>query len=170
MNPTKEIQSALCKMLVGNGHHAVCENFGYHCGEMDVVSMSKSGVLREYEIKVSRTDFKADKKKKTKHIHYSEKDKWYAPNYFTYVCPVGLINESEVPEYAGLWYYSNGKFYVIKESPRIHKYACDRYKVIAKMLRLNIERKYLGASFVTVRERKRKEINALRLISNENAK
>lgn len=166
MNPTKEIQHALCKMLVGNGHHAVCENFGYHCGEMDVVSMSKSGALREYEIKVSRADFKADKKKKTKHIRYGQSDNWYAPNYFTYVCPDGLIKEAEVPEYSGLWYYSNGEFDVIKESPRIHKYACDRFKVITKMLRLNIERKYLGASFVTVRERKKKERNALLLSQN----
>lgn len=57
------------------------------------------------------------------------------PHKFIYVCPEGLIPVEEVPEYAGLMYYSphprlkHGKLKYIKEPPFIHKDKRDEEKV-----------------------------------------
>jgi hypothetical protein len=94
--------------------------------ESDFFCISSSGYTIEVEIKISRSDFKADFKKTTKHIMLSRADKnsvsvpsyeWknvsafeyrapIIPNKFYYCCPEGLIAVDEIPEYAGLLYYS----------------------------------------------------------------
>lgn len=74
--------------------------------ECDLFELTKSGYGREYEIKISRSDFFADADK----IHYSGKKKHemlanghkWCPNNFWFVTPAGLISPSEVPPWAGL--------------------------------------------------------------------
>ena len=103
-------------------------------GECDFLSVSKAGLLTEYEIKTSRSDFKADfRNKPSKHKRmagepisvqkynseksnenyrkglqavYDEYEELQDPfvNYFYFVCPEGLIKPEELPEYAGLIY------------------------------------------------------------------
>lgn len=49
------------------------------------------------EIKVSRSDFKADtEEKRAPWVHYTHK--------FVYAVPTGLVTPDEVPDYCGLWY------------------------------------------------------------------
>lgn len=61
---TKEIQKAIAKMQVLKFHPIVCENIiPLYKWEMDVMSISKSSMMYEFEVKVSRGDFKADFKK-----------------------------------------------------------------------------------------------------------
>lgn len=49
------------------------------------------------EIKVTRSDFKADtEEKRAPWVHYTHK--------FVYAVPTGLVTSDEVPDYCGLWY------------------------------------------------------------------
>ena len=107
------------------------ENLNVYDWESDVLKITKSGYAYEFEIKISRPDFKNDfKHKKKKHLLLELKEnKAKMPNYFYYVVPEGLVTEDEVPEYAGLIYVhatiiGNGKTYYqfqeIKAAPRLH--------------------------------------------------
>lgn len=57
----------------GNCHAAVHNNtnmLGY-CGESDFLAVTKNGMIHEVEVKISRSDFKADFKKVDRHLHLS---------------------------------------------------------------------------------------------------
>lgn len=81
--------------------------------EADILEITKSGYSYEYEVKVSRSDFKKDllKRKQTlgglnvlKHLQLKIGNH---VNYFSYVVPEGLISIGEVPEFAGLIYVNS---------------------------------------------------------------
>ena len=171
MQETKKIQESICKYLVHRGHESICENYKHIIFEMDVVSLSKSGMLHEYEVKISRSDFLADKKKhkKTGITKFERYDKPImnreneCPNYFYYVCPDGLIDKNKIPIYAGLYYYADDLVWMVKNAKRIHNHSHDEKKILRKMLRLNIQRKYLGSCMLTYINRKIREKNAERL-------
>ena len=106
-----------------------CYLFGEN--ESDLVSVTKSGYVWEYEIKVSRRDFLADKRK-SRHQWYSgssfgDCSGWYRrpgtpeprkPNRFFYVVEEGVANAEDLPEYAGLLVArrnEDGEVYVRRE-------------------------------------------------------
>jgi len=119
-----EIQEILMHHWFSNGHSPITTNFqGGGLSECDVISVSKAGLIYEFEIKRSRNDFNADFKKVHKHRMLAEKDATveYAvwekgqktekmetyiniPSYFYYVCIEDLIPKDKIPEYAGLIY------------------------------------------------------------------
>ncbi len=87
--------------------------------ECDVFEQTKSGFFTEYEIKLSRSDFLADRQKRHDPIRW-QGGTWlptplvqptkhellashveYGPRRFYFVTPEGLIAESEIPEWAG---------------------------------------------------------------------
>lgn len=78
----------------------------YICSwECDILEVTKAGYIYEYEVKVSRADFKADKlKQKHGENKYDALKAGKRVNYFSYVCPKGLISPDEIPEWAGLIY------------------------------------------------------------------
>lgn len=162
---TKQIQQAMAIYLVEQNHQAVCENFAYHNNEMDVASLSLSGLLHEFEVKVSRSDFLADKNKKwkweekTKFEVYADPEKLHfkCPHYFNYVCPEGLIQKSEIPVYAGLYYYGDGRVTCVKVSKRFHRNPLKIEEVLRKMLRLTVQRKYMGGAYMTIKNKRNKE-------------
>lgn len=101
-----------------------------HTWESDYLALTKSGYLYEGEVKISRSDFKADFKKEKKHTLLKESyenleglEGTLRPHYFFYAVPEGLINEDEVPEYAGLIYMTEYFPYYkwVKQAPRLHK-------------------------------------------------
>lgn len=127
------IQRKLNGFFVMNTQKYVIENLYVFSWESDKLIETRSGLIYEYEIKVSRSDYKNDfKNKKDKHVilegkeehipsyeeykkrfaHYGSdiSDKYYRtenfkkPNYFYYAVPEGMIDISEVPSYAGLIY------------------------------------------------------------------
>jgi len=162
---TKEIQKALGKYLVLQGHEAVCENFS-HRFEYDVASMSKSGMLSEYEVKVSRADFKKDfnkgkRKGVTKFDMYSAPAiyDWHCPNFFSYVCPYGLIVVDEIPSFAGLYYFTDGEITLVRSPKRIHSSKRDIEKIKIKMLRMIVQRLYIGGTMMTYKNKVIKERN-----------
>lgn len=109
--------------------------------ECDVFEMTQAGFFREYEIKISRSDFKADAAKdKTiwslnsegwsqssvnKHRHLTERST-AGPSQFWFVTPQDLITTAEVPEWAGLIWMVRSRFLVEqKKAPRLHNQKLD---------------------------------------------
>lgn len=111
--------------------------------EFDIMRLTKNGLIFEYEIKISRADFKNDSKKRVKHLNYdfNKKNRQFnilednsflkydlysnkksISNRFFYVVPNDLISVDEVPPFAGLiYYYGRGLFVIKKNAPLMHK-------------------------------------------------
>lgn len=114
------------------GHQrAYCmPNVYVFANESDLLTVTKAGYTDEYEIKLSRSDFMADKRKH-RYESYHHVSPWHGlqysrrqddgtqlhwtgirprkiennfPNRFWYVVPEGLVTADEVPAYAGLMY------------------------------------------------------------------
>ena len=153
---TDIIQKKICEMEVLR-FNLPCENVKYLFSdwEMDVLSMNKNGYLTEYEVKVSRSDFKADAKKK-KWQFYEKKIETLIPNYFYYVCEEGLISKGEIPSFAGLFYATNNGLILIKKAPILHRKKHNKEKVLTKFNRIMSERMYLGSCRMTYENNKRK--------------
>lgn len=123
--------------IVPNSH---C--FGY---ESDLLSVTQAGFSIDHEIKCNKADFKAEMRqaneakaskkrnnranaKYQKHFYLNaalerKPNPRYCPNYFTFVCPVGIIEVKDLPDYAGLVYYDPNhweRLEVIVKAPRLH--------------------------------------------------
>jgi len=146
---TDIIQKMICKMEVLRSN-LPCENVKYLFGdwEIDVLSLNKNDYLTEYEVKVSRSDFKADFKKK-KWKWYEQRIEAMISNYFYYTCPEGMILENELPDFAGLIYATNEGLKFIKKAPLPHKKKHDRLRILSKFYRAMSECTYLGMCRLT---------------------
>jgi hypothetical protein len=136
---TKDIENALAKFHLEKKHNPVCTNFkGAGYAECDLISISGSDYIYEFEVKISRGDFKKDAEKHFKHKYLNEsyqtkvqkkrrtKKVSKVPNYFSYVCPTDMIKEEEIPLYAGLIYVDEDlNFTVIKKAPKVHSDKAD---------------------------------------------
>ena len=71
----------------------------------DVITWNSSGRSTIFEIKMSRSDFLADFKKKCRQIDHKK-----AGCRFAYVCYGDFIKKDEIPEDWGLYYYINVKY------------------------------------------------------------
>ena len=80
--------------------------------ECDIIKVTLSGYATEYEIKVSKSDFRADLKKKHKHDSKFIKQLYY-------VVPEELLEFAKqyIPEYAGLAYVTDGTVIYYKQAP-----------------------------------------------------
>lgn len=143
---TKEIQKAIAKMQVLKFHPIVCENIiPLYKWEMDVMSISKSSMMYEFEVKVSRGDFKADFKKRKGDYDGTV----LCPNYFSYVCPLNLISLDEINLKYGLYYIDNEQIIEIRKPKILHCGIHNKQKILEKVLRLHQERMYLGCARMT---------------------
>ena len=136
---SKNIEAALAMYLYEKQHSPITSHFtGYGLSESDVISISKSDYIYEYEVKISKSDFKADFKKEKhklmlegvgvkerliKENNNMVRDIWYlTPNYFYFVVPENLLPIEDIPQYAGLIYMNEKQeFETIKKAPLIHK-------------------------------------------------
>jgi len=134
----RECQLAIYTDRFLGGHRFYFPNVCHYKWESDLISVTKSKFVYEYEIKTTKGDFKADFKKKAKHEliatgtlensrfgnGWRVEDGLKRPNYFYYACPEYIIHTREVPEYAGLIYcYRSGKnfdYTIKKRAPRLH--------------------------------------------------
>jgi len=140
--------------------------FGVGFSEADIFGISKSGFMYEYEIKCSKSDFKADFKKHHKHYRlenndviniYSIWEKGYitdktethivAPNRFYYACKDGLILPEEIPDYAGLVYISE-LLTEIKPAKLIHHNKVD-LRILTRIATILSERTQYGSAYRT---------------------
>jgi len=125
------------------GRDIVIPNFYYDWYEMDLFRLTHSGIIYEYEVKISRADFKADFEKGYQLFSGNRSNKHsdivyqkYKVNKFYFVVPKGLIKPEEVPSRYGLIYYDPAKGW-------------DKWVVIrpAKMLRPKFEVDYAAIAF-----------------------
>ena len=119
--------------LTPNAKKYEMENLFVFGWESDYLCITKSDLIYECEIKISRSDFQNDfKHKGKKHLLLESQDAQAdnkKPDYFYYVVPQGMIAKEEVPAYAGLIYVSkldrpNGVFStctIIKDAPKLKK-------------------------------------------------
>lgn len=121
---TKDVIHSLSLRFI---NHDFCINNAYIFDwESDFFSVSESGYLYEVEVKVSKSDFKDDFKKKNKHMlleSTNQKDFSKIPNKFFYAVPRGLLTTWSIPAYAGLIEVGNRNeaAVVVREAPFIHK-------------------------------------------------
>jgi hypothetical protein len=113
--------------------------------ECDVFELTKTGRFREFEVKLTRADFKADRWKadrqwdlsegwaNAKTIHRKKHELLAAgetigPTQFWFVTPVDLISGEELPKWAGLiWAHEtkrkapwNVHLDVMRQAPKLH--------------------------------------------------
>jgi len=128
-----DVQRAVIQRFFWKGVEFIAPNINTGFGEADLFMLRRSGYAEEFEIKVSRSDFFADRKKRYKHRTYALVlsggiPEWGAisrvPNRFSFVVPEYLgITEKDVPEHAGLYLVSNmGRIdCCLKLPPLLHK-------------------------------------------------
>ncbi len=113
----KDIQRKLIHERYNRG--IICPNYtpkGWF--ECDVMHVTDAGYFNEYEIKLSRQDFAADRLKRDVSVEYTDHG-WKrnagptkhqrlamgdpaGPRRFYFVVPQGMLKLSEIPEWAGL--------------------------------------------------------------------
>lgn len=125
-----DIQKSLYWHLFKKSHTLICPN--KHLDkwfECDMLSVTGSDYLHEYEIKISKADFKADFKKIEKHkvLESSIKKepltekklmRLKCPSYFWYVTPIDLLTEEDIPEYSGWMEVSERTGVIIKRDAK----------------------------------------------------
>jgi hypothetical protein len=108
----RQVQDAVYVHCAIKNHEIIVPNSCVLGWEADVVSVNRTGFISEFEIKVSRADFKAEAKKAhrrlltdpVQHSTFFGSIIHPRPNYFFFAVPEGLIEPEEVPDYAGLIY------------------------------------------------------------------
>jgi hypothetical protein len=108
------IQKELMVFLKG-AYDILLPNYFHGSFEMDLFRITDSDFVVEYEIKISRSDFFADFKKKhwngnTKHDGMTAGTLNNCPNKFFFVTPKGLLKKEEIPVHAGLIEYDGVSF------------------------------------------------------------
>jgi hypothetical protein len=125
---------------IGERGDILIPNFFVGRWEADLYMVRKSGIVVEYEIKTTRSDFFNDFKKNTgtytstpKHLHIKTGDRMI--NRFYFVVPRGLVSEPETPSYCGLIFYDdNGTFSEIRQAPLLRKKFTINFEEIARKL------------------------------------
>jgi hypothetical protein len=113
LSPAQEIVEALAASL-GDAIYATelafCQG-ARRCDLWTISANSSAGFkARAYEVKVSRADFRRDTAVKQREARlFSDQ--------FFYVAPAGLIRPDEVPDWAGLIEYRDGKFKTVVPAP-----------------------------------------------------
>lgn len=155
----------LCKKtaerFIKKAHIALYEYSGVTLEQPDVL-LFNGHLSTIFEIKMSRSDFKADAKKDCrtkwkpkgywtwrKHPELEKFDmeyKQYRPEmyyieaphlglYRYYVCPSGLIKKEEIPEGWGLYWYKNGRYYKKKVSKKFKRNLFQENELLCHALR-----------------------------------
>jgi len=121
---TSDIEKAV-RRYFSNYNYKLFNLFIYSW-ESDFFAISTSGYTIEVEIKVSKSDFKADYKKTTskginKH-KFLLSDTIYKPNKFYFACPRGLILPNEIDKKYGLLYLGEfNSLFEVQKATFLHK-------------------------------------------------
>lgn len=135
--PIKITEDIICQRLnslfAGNCKYKVANAFIFKRDwESDFFVQKNNGYAYEFEVKITRADFNADRNKVQKHLilekgmfveqkrvynpettcyddrfikQSTEREHIFRPNKFFYVVPKGMITVDELPKYAGLYYF-----------------------------------------------------------------
>lgn len=101
--------------------------------ECDFLGIRRSGFIDEFEIKLTRSDFRADFCKSCEDVlkHDELLNGKLPPNYFYFVAPEGIIKLEELnPKYGLIEVTDKGVLKTRKEARRLHKdKASDEQKI-----------------------------------------
>lgn len=136
--------------------------FVHNWNECDALMVLRSGYVHEVEMKLTRSDFKADFKKTNWWKRVPSDVRWARdgmqnvesnkhdlleqgtcfPNRFSFLVPDGLIDPDDVPPYAGLMYFRRyeghyGHIKVIRQPKLLHK------NKISRNMMLNLTKKFV---------------------------
>lgn len=126
--------------------------------EADLLSLTKTYFLHEFEIKTTRSDWAKEKRlienqsdegckfrRATVLLnqHNRNDDCGNSPNYFWLCAPSGVIKEDEIPEYAGLIevyeFRKKQRIMVKKNAPRLHNGKASDKVMFSMMRSLNFK-------------------------------
>ena len=111
----QEIQTAIIKQF--HDKDLCMPNFYHGLWECDVFRLQPNGYIIEYEVKVSKSDFLADFKKKRSGIEkHKQIEKGGRCNRFYFVAPQGLVTVEDIPPYCGLIVYEGGELKTLKRA------------------------------------------------------
>jgi hypothetical protein len=132
---SKEILNGLFRHLEKK-QHVCCPNYTpTKWWECDMFSLTKANMATEFEVKLSRADFKADAEKERREFRVGTVKKHdslaggsiHGPSRFYFVAPDGLLKLEDIPEWAGLmtcgpssWNKSVLWFKTVKKAGRLH--------------------------------------------------
>lgn len=144
----REVQTLLIRRALVSKQHvaAIGNSRSLLFGESDLISVTKAGLVHEFEVKCSRADYLAEfRNKKAKHLLLDHGGGSYVPNYYWFVTH-GF--EIEPPEYAGWLQVLDSDDYhylrLVKDAPRLHRGKWDSKKVarIARLLSFRLLGEY----------------------------
>lgn len=155
----RSVQNALFDYLRSRGYLLACPNYTpADWWECDLLGITRAGLAVEFEIKLTRSDFKADAGKsrvkydlrkggfaklpaESKHDLLASRDP-RAPSRFFYVVPAGLLMPGDVPEWAGMIEIAEKRTHrtvrprltvrEIRPAPRLHRQKPDE-RVVCHM-------------------------------------
>lgn len=134
MSEAKELTSAILDALVASVGDAIWASElmlfqGSRRVDFWTISANSSAGFdaRAYEIKVSRADFRRDS-------HEKQRGARLFSDRFFYVTPSGLIQRDEVPDWAGLIEFSEGKLSTVVPAPRRDKDG-PTWELVVSMIR-----------------------------------
>ena len=127
-----QVQPAVNRYCLNQGHKYVFPNMWMPLGEADVLSVTESNLVCEFEIKLSKPGYAGEANKpakmealKSRAVHYGNSQGIMIPNYFYYVSPKDII--TNVPDFAGWLQFNKGSkeiggggLVAIKPAPLLH--------------------------------------------------
>lgn len=114
-----KIQNILFYWSVRKKNHVLgLPNTYLYNWESDFISMTAANYVHEYEIKISRSDFRVDFKKPRHALLLEGRYGSGCPSYFWYVMPDGLVDLEDIPDHAGLLYIMKGNRVSIRRKAR----------------------------------------------------
>jgi hypothetical protein len=144
------LQAVVMRWCMGEKHHEYVipnsNTFINYSSEADLISVTRAGLIHEFEMKISKADYNRDGKKRKWLWNYLGTPR-YSPNYFWYVTCGFQI---EPPEHAG-WievYYDDERFYwnmrIKKQAPQLLKLKIGdgKAKVAARLLAWRVTNLY----------------------------
>ena len=127
-----DIQDALYRHFSGKRHPMTIPNCGADCvvGEADLISITRAHLVHDVEIKTSLADYRREfETKEDKHEildaggvkDYPYGGTYYYSNYFWFAAPDGLLDDEDLPDYAGLLTVSDRRVVTVAvDAPRLH--------------------------------------------------
>lgn len=153
MKPADKIKFDLMYWCRSGSGDIILPNFYVGQWEMDVCVLKPSGYTTEYEIKISRSDFKADFNKSEwskqmvkrfagredqfdNKLKHDQIKSGMRCNRFFFVVPFQMVLPEDVPDHCGLIYHREGTLTIVKNAPLLGKSKFSRYDTLARKVAL----------------------------------
>lgn len=146
----RTVQAALLRYVMDEKHHAVAvpNSRTLFRWEADLISGTAAGLLHEFEIKLTLSDYRRDFEKQWKHNVLMRPHRRLTPCYFWFV--TNGFEPDDLPSYAGwLQYdpefpYPYSRIRVRSEAPRLdgRRLTVDDYRTFSRLLSYRLKNLY----------------------------